>query len=95
MGGRKKNMRQRCVNKKFLEKRKNLFKKCLTFIIDGYQIPIPLVNIGGTNEKGRKLSATLMTQSLNHVPVASSKLAEWYRRLTQSIKNQGQFEQGF
>jgi len=61
----------------------------------GYQIPIPLVNIGGTNEKGRKLSATLMTQSLNHVPVASSKLAEWYRRLTQSIKNQGQFEQGF
>ena len=40
------------------------------------------VNIGKINKKGRKLSATLITQSLDHVLAASPKLAEWYRRLT-------------
>ena len=36
----------------------------------------------GTNKKGRKLSSSLLTQSLNHVLDASPKLLEWYNRLT-------------
>jgi transposase len=40
----------------------------------------------GTNKKGRKLSATLLTQSLNHVLVASPKLNKWYARLTENKK---------
>jgi len=40
----------------------------------------------GTNKKGRKLSATLLTQSLNHVLDASPKLAKWYNRLTRYKK---------
>jgi transposase len=40
------------------------------------------VSIRGTNKKGRKLSATLLTQSLNHVLNASEKLNRWYSRLT-------------
>ena len=40
----------------------------------------------GTNKKGRKLSATLLTQSLNHVLDASQKLNKWYSRLTQYKK---------
>ena len=44
------------------------------------------VRIKGTNKKGRKLSATLLTQSLNHVLDASPKLNKWYARLTQYKK---------
>ena len=36
----------------------------------------------GTNKMGRKLSATLLTQVLNHVLAASPKLDKWYTRLT-------------
>ena len=39
------------------------------------------VSIRGTNKKGRKLSATLLTQSLNHVLEAGVKLRRWYDRL--------------
>ena len=44
------------------------------------------VSIRGTNKKGRKLSATLVTQSLNHVLDASPKLHDWYTRLTRYKK---------
>jgi transposase len=40
------------------------------------------VKVKGTNKKGRKLAATLITQSLNHVLDASEKLNQWYTRLT-------------
>jgi transposase len=40
----------------------------------------------GTNKKGRKLSATLLTQSLNHVLAASPKLSRWYGRLSEYKK---------
>jgi len=40
----------------------------------------------GTNKRGRKLAATLLTQSLNHVLDASPKLARWYARLTEGKK---------
>ena len=40
----------------------------------------------GINKKGRKLSATLVTQSLNHVLSASPKLSRWYDNLTQFKK---------
>jgi transposase len=43
-------------------------------------------SIRGTNKKGRKLSATLVTQSLNHVLDSSLKLRDWYRRLTENKK---------
>jgi len=36
----------------------------------------------GTNKMGRKLSATLITQVLNHVLASSPKLDKWYSRLT-------------
>jgi hypothetical protein len=35
---------------------------------------------------GRKLSATLLTQSLNHVMNASGKLRRWYERLCEYKK---------
>ena len=38
-------------------------------------------SIRGTNKKGRKVSATLLTQSLNHVMSASVKLRRWYEKL--------------
>jgi transposase len=44
------------------------------------------VNIRGTNKHGRKLSATLLTQSLNHALSASSKLRRWYDRLCEYKK---------
>jgi len=44
------------------------------------------VSIRGTNKKGRKLSATLLTQSLNHVMNASPKLRRWYDRLCEYKK---------
>jgi transposase len=44
------------------------------------------VSIRGTNKAGRKMSATLITQSLNHVLKASPKLNEWYNRLTRYKK---------
>jgi transposase len=44
------------------------------------------VNIKGTNKKGRKLAATLVTQSLTHVLGASQKLSEWYEKLTKYKK---------
>ena len=40
----------------------------------------------GTNKMGRKLSATFLTQILNHVLEASPKLEQWYARLTQYKK---------
>jgi transposase len=40
----------------------------------------------GTNKKGRKLSATLLTQSLNHVLDSSLKLRRWYDRLCEYKK---------
>ena len=44
------------------------------------------VSIRGTNKKGRKLSATLLTQSLNHVLNSSHKLSRWYNRLCEYKK---------
>jgi len=44
------------------------------------------VSIKGTNKKGRKLAATLLTQSLNHVLDASEKLNQWYTRLVRYKK---------
>jgi transposase len=44
------------------------------------------VNIRGTNKKGRKLSSSLITQSMQHMLNASKKLDEWYNRLTQYKK---------
>jgi transposase len=40
----------------------------------------------GTNKKGRKLSSTLLSQSLRHVLSASLKLREWYNRLSEYKK---------
>jgi transposase len=40
----------------------------------------------GTNKKGRKLSSSLLTQSLNHVLNASLKLRKWYDRLSEYKK---------
>jgi transposase len=44
------------------------------------------VSIRGTNKKGRKLSATLLTQPLHHMLRASPKLQKWYDRLTEGKK---------
>ena len=44
------------------------------------------VSIKGTNKMGRKLSATLVTQSLTHVLTASPKLNHWYMKLTEYKK---------
>jgi len=44
------------------------------------------VSIRGTNKKGRKLSATLLTQSLQHVLNSSPKLKSWYNRLCEYKK---------
>jgi transposase len=44
------------------------------------------VNIRGTNKKGRKLSSSLLTQSMHHVLTASEKLSKWYDRLTEYKK---------
>jgi len=44
------------------------------------------VSILGTNKKGRKLAATLLTQSLNHVLGSSQKLNRWYERLCEYKK---------
>jgi transposase len=43
-------------------------------------------SIRGTNKKGRKLSSSLLTQSLNHVLNASMKLRKWYDRLSEYKK---------
>jgi transposase len=40
----------------------------------------------GTNKMGRKLSSTLLTQSLNHVMNSSGKLRRWYERLCEYKK---------
>ena len=39
-----------------------------------------------TNKKGRKMAATLLSQSLNHMLAASEKLNRWYTRLTEYKK---------
>jgi transposase len=44
------------------------------------------VNIRGTNKKGRKVSAALAAQSLNHMLAASGKLNRRYMRLTRYKK---------
>jgi transposase len=44
------------------------------------------MSIRGTNKKGRKLAATLIAQSLNHVLDASTKLKRWYTELTKYKK---------
>jgi transposase len=44
------------------------------------------VNIKGTNKKGRKVSAALIAQSLNHMLAASEKLNRWYMRLVRYKK---------
>jgi len=44
------------------------------------------VSIRGTNKMGRKLSATLLTQSLNHVLDSSKKLRLWYEQLSEYKK---------
>jgi transposase len=44
------------------------------------------VSVRGTNKAGRKLSATLLTQSLNHAMAASVKLRRWYERLSEYKK---------
>ena len=43
-------------------------------------------SIKGTNKKGRKAAAALVTQSLNHVLDASPKLNRWYTELTRYKK---------
>jgi transposase len=43
-------------------------------------------SIRGTNKKGRKMSATLLTQSLTHVLDASHKLRRWYDHLCEYKK---------
>jgi transposase len=43
-------------------------------------------SIRGTNKKGRKLSSSLLTQSLNHVMSGSLKLRKWYERLCEYKK---------
>jgi transposase len=43
-------------------------------------------SVRGTNKKGRKLSSTLLTQSLNHILDASAKLRRWYMRLSEYKK---------
>jgi len=40
----------------------------------------------GTNKKGRKVAATLVTQSLSHVLSASKKLSEWYEEKAKEKK---------
>jgi transposase len=40
----------------------------------------------GTNKMGRKVSATLLTRSLNHVMNSSVKLRRWYERLCEYKK---------
>ncbi|MDR1286333.1 MAG: transposase [Treponema sp.] len=42
--------------------------------------------VRGTNKQGRKLSSTLLTQSLNHVLKAGVKLRDWYMRLSEYKK---------
>lgn len=44
------------------------------------------VSIRGTNKKGRKVSATLLAQSLNHMLDGSLKLRRWYGRLCEYKK---------
>ena len=44
------------------------------------------VIIRGTNKKGRKLSAALITQSLNHFLDSGEKLNKWYMRLKEYKK---------
>jgi transposase len=44
------------------------------------------VSVKGTNKKGRKLAAALVTQSLTHVLKASPKLNKWYIELTKHKK---------
>jgi len=44
------------------------------------------VSIRGINKKGRKLSSTLLTQSLNHVLDVSPKLNKWYQKKVQFKK---------
>jgi len=44
------------------------------------------VNVRGTNKMGRKVAATLVSQSLQHVLAASDKLREWYDRLCEYKK---------
>ena len=44
------------------------------------------VKIGGINKMGRKISATLITQSLHHVLGVSPKLSRWYSELTKYKK---------
>jgi len=44
------------------------------------------VSVRGTNKKGRKLSSTLITQSLNHVLDSSQKLSNWYEEKTKFKK---------
>jgi hypothetical protein len=46
----------------------------------------PRVKNRGTNKMGRKLSVTLLTQSLNQVMNASGKLRRWYERLCEYKK---------
>ena len=43
-------------------------------------------SVRGTNKMGRKLTATLLTQSLNHVLSSSLKLRRWYDRLCEYKK---------
>ena len=43
-------------------------------------------SVRGTNKKGRKISAALLSQSLNHMLAASEKLNRWYTRLTRYKK---------
>jgi hypothetical protein len=44
------------------------------------------ISIRGTNKKGRKLSSTVLTRSLNHVLDSSRKLSRWYERLNEYKK---------
>jgi len=69
----------------------NRFKNSKTFT--SYLRSAPKVSnsntstsIKGINKKGRKISATLLTQSLNHVLGASPKLQRWYDRKCEHTK---------
>ena len=45
--------------------------------------------ITGTNKSGRKLSVTLITQSLNHFRDSNPKLSRWYDKKAEYINRKG------
>jgi hypothetical protein len=48
-----------------------------------------ITRITGTNKSGRKLSLTLITQSLNHFRDSNPKLSRWYDKKAEYINRKG------